>query len=894
MDEVAWLVLLALAFPVMALVALILALRQRGRLQTLEQRVQTLELALAQFRATPAATEGMTAHRPPDMDLTEPAPRPRATPAPHAPERPAPGPLPSTPQAEPTPTRGWSIGRLREGLSGFEERVGARWTVWVGGLALALGGVFLVRFAVEQNLIGPAGRIALGLLLAAALLAGGEALRRLDRRDGFAGLPAAQVPAVLTAVGTMTAFGSLYAAYELYHLLPPAAAFLLLGLTGVATLLAALLHGPALAALGFVGAAVTPLLISSDTPNAWGVVLLISMVGACALAVARIRLWRWLALLALLGGAAWGVALLLFALPQAVPAAGALAAVLLVLTALLIAPGLAWGPPADPRPDPITTLGCALALLVAVLAANSDAVAGLPLAVFVGLSLGTLALAWRVEAGTFGAVAVAFAAPAILMAWAFPPEPGSAVAPAGPLAGVAPEPARLSVGHFATYGLMMGAALLGLGLAGALRAQRRLTALGWALTATVGPLLLLLAAYGRLTELDRSLPFAALALLLAALFTAGAELLTRRGREIPAAAFAAAGVIGLGLALAFALEKGWLTVGLALAALGVAWVATQRPLPGLRQLAAALGMVVLARIGWDPTIAGADLGTTPIFNWLLWGYGVPALAFAAAAWLLRAQDDWSRRVLESLALVFAVLLAALEIRHLAHGGDVYAVGSRLWESGLLAAIYAAYAVGLARIARATGRRLYRIFSDGVAVLAALCALDALIAGNPFLTGANVGGVVFNDLLVAYALPAVLVLAYAANLPPHRPRLRLAAGALATVLALAYLTFQVSRLFQGPVLDADRISSMEWYTYSAVWLAFGIALLGLGLARGSRALRLGSAAVVGATVVKVFLSDMSDLEGVLRAMSFIGLGLVLVAMGWLYQRLLPRRGGPPQG
>ena len=34
--------------------------------------------------------------------------------------------------------------------------------------------------------------------------------------------------------------------------------------------------------------------------------------------------------------------------------------------------------------------------------------------------------------------------------------------------------------------------------------------------------------------------------------------------------------------------------------------------------------------------------------------------------------------------------------------------------------------------------------------------------------------------------------------------------------------------------------------------------------------------------------MADLEGMLRALSFIGLGVVLVGIGWLYQRLLVRR------
>ncbi|WP_454918240.1 DUF2339 domain-containing protein [Xanthobacter sediminis] len=889
MDELAWLVVVVLAFPVMAVAGLILALSQRSRLRLLEHRVAQLEAALTGRQpvhdpsvAAPALVPAPAAPSPSDHDGTEVTTR-IAEAAPDLPQDTRPAPR-------------WHIGRIGENLGGFEEKIGARWAVWVGGLALALGGVFLVRFAVEQNLVGPAGRIGLGLALAVALLAAGEALRRLDRRHGLPGrLPAGlpQVPGLLTAVGTMTAFGSLYAAHELYHLISPALAFTLLGLTGVATLLAALLHGPALAALGFGGAAATPLLVSSDTPNAWGVALLVMAVGAAALAVARIRVWRWFAVLAVAGVGGWGLVLLLFAVPQAVPAAGALALTLLALTAVLLTPGHLMGPPGGERPDAVATLGAALALAVAAFAVAEGEVAPLPLAVFTGAALGALLLAWRAEAATFAAVAAALATPVMLAAWVFPPEPGSALAPAGPLAGVVPEPARLSVGHFAAYGFAMGLLLAGTGLAGARRARHGLATLGWAAAGTTGPLLLLIAGYGRLTALDRSLPFAALALALAAVFMATAEWLARQRRGPAAAIFATGGVVALALALAFALEKGWLTVGLALAALGVAWVSSVRPLPGLRQLSAGLGLAVLARVGWDPAISGTGLEATPIVNWLLWGYGVPALAFAAAARLIApAGDDWSRRTLESLALVFAVLLAALEVRHLAHGGDIYAAGTRLFETGLLAALYGAYAVGLARLAAVTERAFYRLFSDLVAALAALCALAALTTDNPFMTGQSVGGPLFNDLLVAYALPAALALLYAAGQPPERRRLRLAASGLAVVLALAYVTFQASRLFQGPVLDPDRIGATEWYVYSAVWLAFGMALLGLGLWRGSRGLRLASAGVMVATVLKVFISDMADLEGVLRALSFIGLGLVLVAMGWLYQRLLAR-GGTPQ-
>ncbi|MHC2640228.1 putative membrane protein [Bradyrhizobium liaoningense] len=56
-----------------------------------------------------------------------------------------------------------------------------------------------------------------------------------------------------------------------------------------------------------------------------------------------------------------------------------------------------------------------------------------------------------------------------------------------------------------------------------------------------------------------------------------------------------------------------------------------RPIPFLRWLAAIFAALVTARIAYDPRIVGDAVGTTPILNWLLWGYGLPALSFWAAS-----------------------------------------------------------------------------------------------------------------------------------------------------------------------------------------------------------------------------------------------------------------------
>jgi uncharacterized membrane protein len=73
---------------------------------------------------------------------------------------------------------------------------------------------------------------------------------------------------------------------------------------------------------------------------------------------------------------------------------------------------------------------------------------------------------------------------------------------------------------------------------------------------------------------------------------------------------------------------------------------------------------------------------------------------------------------------------------------------------------------------------------------------------------------------------------------------------------------------------------------------GVVLLGIGIVVNSQRARLASAVVIALTILKAFVIDMSALTGVYRALSFIGLGLVLVAIGWLYQKILFRRQAPP--
>jgi uncharacterized membrane protein len=53
-------------------------------------------------------------------------------------------------------------------------------------------------------------------------------------------------------------------------------------------------------------------------------------------------------------------------------------------------------------------------------------------------------------------------------------------------------------------------------------------------------------------------------------------------------------------------------------------------------------------------------------------------------------------------------------------------------------------------------------------------------------------------------------------------------------------------------------------------------------------------VIILTIAKVFLYDTANIAGIYRALSAIGLGVVLLGIGWLYQHVLYPRAAAQEG
>ena len=927
-----------LAMPVVAIVAIVIAQRAIREIAALRQRLDHLEAGRASSTGT---TTGLPVQEAGAPDMSG---KPAAEAAPEAGSGPEAESAPDVaPAATGLPLSDQPAGIRAAGKGGasLEERLGARWAVWVGALALALGGAFLVRFSLEQDLLGPGARIGLAGLFALALLIGGEALRRRDFALALPGIGPGHVPAALTAAGAVSAFATVYAAFALYDLIAPTSAFLILGGLGLLTMLAAALHGPLLAGLGLIGAFAVPLLTGGEGGQTWPLVPYFAVTTAAAHALAWLRGWRRVALAATVIALLWtlpmldgpalaaqmhlliqtGIAVFVFAIRpyRAIPAdiqlpdRGA-SAVFLVASAVFClavaaSPGSApalWFP--------------AFMIALMLMAATMPALSGAGLAAIATL-LVTLYL-WPVARE-------ALAEPTRLM-------PG----PAGNLPW--PEAFR----RFIAFAIIATLAVVALGfgrLRGAGRMPRRIT-MDYAILFAAAPAAVLMIVYWRLTGAARLLEgvaepaFAVAAALLASAYTLfAARLRGRSGDMAPAGALvcglcAVAALANLALALAFWLDRGMLTVALALAGAGAAFVAQRTGLSLLRYGVGALAVIVALRLAWDPGIVDGDPGRTLIFNWLLWGYGVPAIAFLAAAhWLSREARDAMARLSEAMGIVFAVLLVFFQLRHALHGGVMPVRFDALLDAGLAVLTVLCATLIVLRVDAQRPDAVTRIGARLFGLIALVLSGAGLVLGvNPLLTDAPVaGGPFLNALLPAYLLPAILAGTIALMLrnegrrnltasaeeaarsgqaedakqaeepAPAKPRRfsserlhKLQVRAMAVLAFLLQAMWSVAAIrmaFQGPRIGlGNSTGEAELWAYSAMLLLVGLAALVVGLWRNLGWLRLIAASYLLVAAVKVFLVDLAGLGGPIRAASFIALGVVLVGVGLLYQRLLQGR------
>jgi uncharacterized membrane protein len=195
------------------------------------------------------------------------------------------------------------------------------------------------------------------------------------------------------------------------------------------------------------------------------------------------------------------------------------------------------------------------------------------------------------------------------------------------------------------------------------------------------------------------------------------------------------------------------------------------------------------------------------------------------------------------------------------------------------------------------RRLKSTLLRTFALISTILGLGALVTVNP--PAANTP--IFNERFGTYCV-AIAVCAFIAWLARtaqdeegpegamHWPALAAAAVLAVNVLILIAFSLEIHAFWWAQEMQGRmgyRYSRDYWmytqFSYSAFFMLFGGALLTIGFLKRTAFLRWQALILLAATVAKVFLLDMSELGSGLRIVSFIGLGVLLLCVSYVYQR-----------
>lgn len=258
----------------------------------------------------------------------------------------------------------------------------------------------------------------------------------------------------------------------------------------------------------------------------------------------------------------------------------------------------------------------------------------------------------------------------------------------------------------------------------------------------------------------------------------------------------------------------------------------------------------------------------------VWLAGAPALCLAVAAahgvlaWRLWPEDR--RAGLNAFAVALGAVTVALAVQF---DGPWLTVGLGV-EGALVVGI------GLALDQRGFRLGGAALLASAVARYLALSLPVTPAVFHPIAHEAFVMGLVLAGLLYALAWYLRRVEKADAARAFSGTTLSVVVASVLVVIACSAHNDAYWSLQGYQSADARFASSLA---LSAIWTVLASAFIGVGLVRDFAPLRYLAMALFGLTVLKVFLVDLSSLGGIYRILGFIGVGLVLLAVSFLYQR-----------
>ena len=217
----------------------------------------------------------------------------------------------------------------------------------------------------------------------------------------------------------------------------------------------------------------------------------------------------------------------------------------------------------------------------------------------------------------------------------------------------------------------------------------------------------------------------------------------------------------------------------------------------------------------------------------------------------------------------------------------FVVLEKSWVMPALAAEMAAFAwIGLRLDVPALRRGVYllglivlfRFYDDLVLHLDPFERFIPVFNGRLLVCAAAVAG---------FYLLTSLTYSYRNNLGANERYVPEISFLISQALSLALLTAEVHDFFRlrapGQMLDWQASHHAYQLSLSVLWALYASLLTGVGIYKRVRGVRVLGIVLLAVTIVKVFLVDLSALQTFYRIISFIVLGLLLLAVSYCYNR-----------
>ncbi len=794
-----------------------------------------------------------------ESEATRPVVQPKRPPA--EPVKPSVRPsVPAHEEAEPRPVSGGTPG------INWYALLQQYWMVILGGICLVFAGIFLVKYTIEHGFLGPRARFILTILFGLSLTVSGEWLRRTGRL-------AAGVHAAFVASGVLVIYSALLVGLHVYSLFSTETAFICMALVSVLSMMLALKHGPLMAGMGLLGAYLVPILVSTGSQNIEAALLYSLLVTAGSLWLQRYVYRPWLWWGTWLGALGWFV----ISLELTAQAQG--------LRAIYLA-ALGYGCVALPFSG----------LRLSSIDASQQSGRQMPQQITVVYGLLTLAmiLILRIEHLNEMSYPALAALPIIAMLSARQNMPLLQLLPWLTLLPFAVDLLSVDIAFidsqitiaamdmvlrssYVTLLVILSVAAMVLGVNEVLR-QR--SAGYWASLALFVPLGALLLAYIRLTSFSGGLEWGVPTLAIALVYWFLLDRWRRQqGDDAVVAALTIASQTALALAFFMMLSQVTLTLVLALQLVAVALIDRKMRLPVMPYIIKALLVLIILRLTFNPWLFFYDVSS----EILLLAYAGGLAGSYIASKIIRDRAElkvW----LDSGSAHLLVLAIAVFTRYFIYHGDIFAATFNLTEASIYVSSWAA--IGIVYDWKARKMEHHQSWYRGIALLhigaaAVLYVLYNLLMHNPLWSTEAIGETpIINLILLAYGFPVVLAALAYWRLPEYQR----IAGLVTLVGLFVFMTIEVRHLWHGGIDPKLPVLDGELYTYSLVWLLLALVLLIYGAVKGNRDAQKAGMVILVLVVLKAFLWDMGGLDGLWRVVSFLGLGLALLGIAYLFNRL----------